>query len=111
MIIKVLIDNNIVGVIQSFSLKTFPSSDKSPEIDISRMRLDKLKMGELFIRSFVHKDAQLVPVQIVVEDDGQEIFKIQNVWFEKIEKTFTANEWIIAEGVEAMAETVSGNFK
>lgn len=113
MIITVLIGDKVIGAIQSLDLSACIHEDAAGQkLTVSRMKLDKTKIAGLFSKDMVQAKAQFVPIQIMMEDDRkQSMLKIHNAWFETTGTTYTSGDWIILEGVELMAETVSGSIK
>lgn len=129
MIIKVLLNNNAIGVIQSFSfLETHHDETfRGQRLTVSRMILNKMQMEELFSRGYPHQAAQKVPVQIVVEEDNREIIRIHNAWILGDEfhlkngypqiadqnrgfTTFVSDDFVILEGITMGIEYISGTF-
>jgi hypothetical protein len=101
--ILVLAGDKPIGAIQSISVKENTSDNK---LEILRMRLSRSRLSETFEGGHFHVTAQKYPVHIVVLDDGIETMRATNVWILGIDKTFTTDEWIIAELVQAECESV-----
>lgn len=111
--IIVLFDNTPIGAMRAFTLtKKYGTSEdgyqwENVKLEGSRMRLDRLKVADVFSRSFINVAAQKYPVQIVVMEDDQEVQKIHNAWFSSIGYSYTSGDWIILESFMIEAEKVT----
>jgi hypothetical protein len=103
-------NNKPIGAIQSFTMKESKTEDgqtTSVKLEASRIRFDRLKLGEIFARGHFHVASQVYPVHIVTLEDKVETMRITNAWMSGITVSYTTDEWIIAEGVELEAESVT----
>ena len=96
-----------IGAIQSISIK---EDGSSPKLEVSRMRIDRLKIGKIFADDDCLVKSQRYPFHILIEDESEtQIIKteIHNVWISSIETSYKTGEWMLAEGVKMDAESVS----
>lgn len=92
--------------------------NKSTDISGSckRIRYDRMRAFEAFGRGFIHLKSQRIPFDIVIKDifDGDDakaiVTTIRNVWFEKIDYSYQANDFIIMENVSWKAEDIYSTF-
>lgn len=109
--IIVLALNKPIGACQSVTIKETKADDESTTsvmLKISRIRLSRLQLNELFEGGVFHMISQKYPMHISILEDSVETH-IHNVWLTSISTSFTTGEWIVAEGVEAEAEYVKSN--
>jgi hypothetical protein len=128
--ILVLVNNEPVGAIQSFSenqtrevkrifelgtdgaIEVAPSGQATVDLDIDRIIFDGLSITEAFLRGFRNIQAQRIPFDIVVidqytgTDNDAVITTYQNCWFKSISKSYSAEQFIIQEKVAVMVEAV-----
>lgn len=103
--IIVLFDNNEpIGAIDSL---TIIEGGSNPKLEISRMRLDRSKLEEMFQKGHLHVASQICPVHIVVLEDKVETIRATNVWISEIAASYTSGEWVLSEGIEAECKSVS----
>lgn len=104
--IIVLFDNNEpIGAIDSL---TIIEGGSNPKLEISRMRLDRSRLIEVFKQSYVHATSQKYPVHIAVLENKVETIRATNVWITGIASSYNTDEWVLSEGIEAECEKVSG---
>lgn len=105
-------DDQPIGVIQTLSITEKVSIEKPASVncklEISRMRLSSDKLHEIFQDGKFHVMAQKYPVHIVVMEDNIETIQANNTWLSGITTAYTTDKWIIAEGVEAECESITG---
>lgn len=88
--------------------------NKSTEISGSckRIRYDRLRIAEAFSRSFVHAASQVYPFDIEIFDvqkrdpANQIVTVIKNVWIKSISTAYDANDWVISDNMDWVAETI-----
>jgi len=106
--IIVKVGDNVVGAIQSF--KSIECLSKhyacSVKIYANRVRFDKLKVSEAFGKGFIHPNAQRLPFQITVENNGESNMEVQNAWVNDIGYAYDVGDYIIADNIEFEAEFV-----
>lgn len=95
------------------SIDSAPSSSTKISGTCNRTRFDKQRIAEAFMRGFVHIAAQRIPFDLEIQDNfagaGDEsviITTLRNVWFERINYTYSADEFIIAEDCSFVAESI-----
>ena len=83
----------------------------------SRTRFNRTRIAEAFDRGFVHVAAQRVPFEIVIQDnfqgsddDSKIITTIRNVWIERIEVTYSAEDFVIVENMNWQAESIDSHL-
>jgi len=77
-------------------------------LKISRARFDKTKLAALFDRGFLHVASQIYPFDIVLYDDHVEVGRAKNVWISATDYCYEFGDWIIADALDAEAETIIG---
>lgn len=125
------VDGNAVGAIRQMSITeqrnivtvdevgTDGHIDSAPQrsTDITcsceRTRFDNLRIAAAFARGFVHASAQRIPFDIVIKDTfaGPDISRhittvIKNCWISRIQVTYRADDFVIAESMDLTAETI-----
>ena len=119
--ILILVNNEPVGALQSFSesqsrsirrvteigldgtLEGVPESASSFSIQVQRIVYDGLNITEAFSRSFRNIQAQRIPFDTVVIDSfsGQDndavITTYEECWFESLGRSFSSGDYIIQE--------------
>lgn len=109
-IIVIAPNNDPIGAIQSFTMKetkTEDGSTTSVRLEVSRIRFARTKLGEVFEHGHFHVASQIYPVHIVTLEDKIETMRITNAWISGIAVSYITDEWIVAEGVELEAESVT----
>jgi len=94
-------------------LEIVPKS--APEVDlvVKRIVFDQLSVSEAFARGFVNVKSQRVPFEILVidrtggDDSLSVIHRFVNCWFNSIDVTYSAGDYIITQGANLWAEDVS----
>lgn len=77
-----------------------------------RIRFNKMRVAEAFSRSFVHVHSQRFPFDIVIidqwngSDNNALITTIRNVWIRRINTSYSASDWIVADSMDWEAETI-----
>ena len=128
--ILVLVNNEPVGAIQSFTeqqnrsikrifevgtdgtMEAVPESGATFSLSINRIVYDGLNVTEAFSRGFRNIKSQRIGFDIVVIDqysgaaDDAVITTYQGCWFESINKTYNAENYIIQEDVSVVVEDV-----
>lgn len=104
-----------IGAAQNLSNTDAPPNGNYPRLSISRLRLDRLKISEIFLDGYLHVASQKYPVQIVVEqtDEGKTypLAKIQNAWFVAIDLVYTTTaDYVIVENSVLEAEYIRLTF-
>lgn len=125
-IIKILVNDKVVGAIQSIDIdetrdinfdkdesgniiNSYPSDITNISVKATRIRFDRLRMEEVFSRGFFHVHSQKIPLQIEM-DDGNVETKIKNCWLKSDNKyTYTTKDYIIVENAELEAESITSN--
>jgi len=89
---------------------------KATEISGScrRIRFDRLRISEAFSRGFVHAKSQAYPFDLVILDtqaggedsDDVIITTVKNVWITKISYAYQAENWIITDDMDFVAEDI-----
>lgn len=131
--IIVTVDGNSVGAIKSLDITEARPSIKSvtevgtdgiidsapsgsTEITGScqRTRFDRMRVAEAFSRGFIHVAAQRIPFDIVVQDVFHDadranaiITTIHNVWIKSIRYTYSADDFVIVDNMDWVAESIS----
>lgn len=137
--IIILVNNVAVGAVQSLTVNesrnitpvneigtdghvdSVPTSSTSISGSCNRIRFDRLRIAEAFGRGFIHVRSQVYPFDIVLldkqkaDEQSQITTVIKNVWIKSINTTYNADNWIISDSMEWMAETIfsfttSGNL-
>ena len=123
------VDGNSVGAVKTLSLNedravamidevgTDGHIDSAPQKSTDfrgscqRTRFDNLRIAPAFSRGFVHVNAQRIPFDIVIKDifAGNDpastlITTIKNVWITKLSVTYRADDFIIVEDMDFVAE-------
>jgi len=129
--IIIKVDDNVIGAVKSLQINesrevkmidevgTDGHIDSAPtrSTDISgsctRTRFGRMRIAEAFSRGFVHVGAQRIPFDIEIQDFFADsdmgnaiITTINNVWIKSIEVTYSAEEFIIAETMTWVAESI-----
>lgn len=130
--IVVYVNNQPVGAIQQMSVRqsrpikkipelgtdgfidSAPSSQTTVGLTINRIYFDALSITEALARSFRNIHAQRIPFDVRVidrftgtEDDGAIVTTYHNCWFESLNKSYNASDYIITEDVSLSVEAVS----
>ena len=110
-------ENRTITMIDEVGTDGHIDSVPTKSTDISgtckRIRFDRLRIAEAFSRGFVHVASQRIPFDIVVIDkwngDGANaiVTTIKNVWIERLDVTYNAENWIISENMSWKAEAIS----
>lgn len=128
--ILVLVNNEPVGAIQSFSesqsrsvkrvvelgtdgtIEAVPESAVKITVKAQRIVFDGLSITEAFLRGFRNIQAQRIPFDIVVidqytgTDNDAVITTYQNCWFTSLSKSYSADNFIISEDVDIEVENI-----
>lgn len=128
--IIIYVGSTPVGAVQSLSVnqsrtvKTIPEVGTAGWIDsvpqgnteisgnCTRIRFDNLRISQAFSRGFVNVSAQMYPFDIVIIDrqkynvSDHIVDIIKNVWIEKIDVNYQADNWILSETMNWRAETI-----
>lgn len=128
--IIIMVENEPVGAVQEFSesqsrsvkrvfeigldgtVEIVPQSPAEVSLRITRIVYDGLSVTEAFARGFRNIQAQRIPFDIVVIDqytgtgDDAVITTYRNCWFTSIEKSYSADNYIITENVAVEVESV-----
>lgn len=95
-----------IGAIQSLSVIE-PLKTIGQKFGITRMRLDKSRIAEVFTDTqHISSATQKYPLQIVMSYGGVEVLRLENAWLTSIYMAFHAENWAIIEGVELECEHV-----
>jgi hypothetical protein len=129
--IIIMVNNEPVGAVQSFSEKQSRTNKRISEIGtdgvieivpqkatdvsltIKRVAFDGLSITEAFSRGFRNLQAQRIPFDIVVIDqftgtgNNAIITTYHNCWFNNIGRTFNSDDYIISEDCGVDVEFVS----
>lgn len=129
--IIIMVNNEPVGAIQSFSekqsrsnkriseigtdgtIEIVPSSPAEVSLSINRIAFDGLSITEAFSRGFRNIQAQRIPFDIVVIDqftgtgDDAIITTYHNCWLNSIGRTYNSDDYIISEDCDVEVEFVS----
>nr|BDD46263.1 hypothetical protein 95 [bacterium] len=129
--IIIMVNNEPVGAVQSFAesqdrsnkriaevgtdgtVELVPQSPANITLTINRIAFDGLNITEAFSRGFRNIQAQRIPFDIVVIDqftgtgDDAIITTYHNCWFNKIGRTYNAEDYIITEDCGVDVEYVS----
>lgn len=128
--ILILVGNTPVGAIQTLtinesrdiqminevgtdgSIDSVPKSSSVFSGSCDRIRFDRLRIAEAFGRGFVHVQSQAYPFDIVIIDKqkadsaNQVSTVIKNVWIKSIDYSYGADNWIITDKMNWVAETI-----
>lgn len=128
--IIIMVNNVAVGAVQNFSesqgrdvkrifeigtdgtIEIVPDSPAKFSIRAERIVYDGLSVTEAFSRGFRNIQAQRIPFDIVVIDqytgtnDDAVITTYENCWFTSIEKSYSADNFIITENVGIEVENI-----
>lgn len=94
------------------SIDSTPTSSTTISGSVSRIRYDRLRLTEAFSAGYLHLAAQRYPFDIEIQDiqktdvNSQVITILKNVWFESLQYTFDANNWIITDTANWKAEQI-----
>lgn len=91
---------------------------KSTDISGScrRVRYDRLRIAEAFSRGFVHAKSQRVPFDIDIYDkwngdnENMIVTTIKNVWITDLSYKFSADNWIVVDDMNWVAEDISSSL-
>lgn len=108
--IQVLVGDKVVGAIQSLSVKDNSEDNYNKDLSVQRIRFNRLQIEEAFSRGFLNKNTQRFPLQIKIIDD-KKVITIQNVWISNMTYSYTANDWVIVEYADMVAETMFSKKK
>jgi len=82
----------------------------------NRVRFDRLRVAEAFGRGFTHVHAQRIPFDITITDffgyspenqqDAMIVTILKNVWIRQINYTYSANDYIISDRMDYVAEAI-----
>lgn len=106
--IQVFFNDILIGNIKRISLLEKPVDLDGEKLYVSHMLLDRMRIGEIFSRSFIHVKSQKHPLQIVIKEDDVETGRVQNAWLTAIKNTYMTDTWVVMEEMEIEAEKVSG---
>lgn len=113
-IIVLAIDKQPIGAIEKLTIKEFTPEGKlasvNSKLEITRMRFSRERLKETFQDSKFHVAAQKWPMHIVIMEDKVETIRATNVWLSAVAASFITDEWIVAEGIEAECESVTGTI-
>lgn len=98
-------DKQPFGAIDKLTLHI---SKGCPKLDVTRMRLSREKLAEMFKDDILTVQTQYYPFHIVVLEDNVETIRATNVWITELAAAYKTDEWILAEGVELECEFVTG---
>jgi len=130
--IIIVVDGNPVGAIQSLEVNeergnikmidevgtdghidSAPNQSTNYTINCTRVRFDQMRMAEAFSRGFLHVKSQRIPFDIEIHDrfhDADEgnaiITTVKNVWIKSIGYTFSADDWVIMDKMNCVAEDI-----
>lgn len=128
--IIIMVNNTAVGAVQTFSesqsrdakriveigtdgtIEIVPESAAKFSLRVDRIVYDGLSVTEAFSRGFRNIQAQRIPFDIVVIDqytgtnDDAVITTYENCWFTSIEKSYSADNFIITENVSIEVENI-----
>jgi hypothetical protein len=129
--IIIMVNNEPVGAVQSFAesqsrsnkrvyevgldgtVEIVPESPTQMSLTIDRIVYDGLSLTEAFSRGFRNLQSQRIPFDIVVIDqysgtgDDSVITTYHNCWFNKIDKSYKADNFIISESCGVDVEFIS----
>lgn len=92
---------------------------KSTDIEGScrRTRYDRLRVAEAFSRGFLHAKSQRIPFNIDIYDkwngdnENMIVTTVKNVWITGISYSYSADNWIIVDEMNWMAEDISSTIQ
>lgn len=101
-------------------IDSVPSRSTNIEGSVSRTRFDNLRIAPAFSRGFIHVASQRTPFDIVIKDtfaappgaDGQAdpqrtlVTTIKNVWMRSIKVTYRADDFVIGDEMDYVAEHI-----
>lgn len=96
-------DNVLFGAVQSISYNK--RKDSHINVNCVRVRIDKSRVTDLFLKEFVIPTAQKMPFHIEV-DDGDDVYRIENCWVTSTSYSYSSNEYIIIDDLCLEAETI-----
>lgn len=129
--IIIMVNNEPVGAVQSFSesqsrsnkrvyevgldgtVEIVPESPTQFTLSIDRIVFDGLSITEAFARGFRNIQSQRIPFDIIVIDqfsgtgDDSIITTYHNCWFNKLDKSYRADNYIITESCGVDVEHIS----
>lgn len=129
--IVVMVNNEPVGAIQNISESINRSNKRIPEVgtdghieivpqgpanytlEVNRIVFDGLSLPEAFSRGFRNIAAQRIPFDIVVIDqftgtgDDAIITTYHNCWFNKLSKSYSADNYVVSESAGIDVEYIS----
>lgn len=129
--IIVRVNGVAVGAIQSINIKesrpfkpidelgtdghidSAPTGSTNITGSCTRLRYDRLRATEAFSRGFIHVASQRLPFDIEISDrwngDGESsiVTIIENVWITDSSYTYSADNWLITDDIQFMAESIS----
>jgi hypothetical protein len=131
--IIVYVNNQPVGAIQTFqerqtrplkrlhevgtdgTIEIVPQGATTIELTVNRVVFDGLSMPESMARGFRNIHSQRIPFDIVVidrftgteEEGGSVVTTYHNCWFASLGKSYTVNDYTIAEDASISVEAVS----
>ena len=133
--IVILVNGNAIGAITKLSVNEGRSiklidevgtdghidsaPNKSVDIDgnCTRTRFDRMRIAEAFGRGFIHVHSQRLPFDIEIQDRFHDadpgnaiITVIKNVWIKKIGYQFSADDFVIVDDMDWVAEGISSTM-
>lgn len=106
--ITIVSNDQPIGAIMALTLMSSGDEDGNHVLNISRIRFDSALAAEIFTDGKAQVMTQVYPFHIVLADDGVEVGRATNVWLTSIGYSYTAGNFIIIDGMEALAEKVKG---
>lgn len=94
-------------------IDSVPSRSTDISGSCSRTRFDNLRIAAAFSRGYVHVHSQRIPFDIIIKDifAGEDpsstlITTFRNVWIRSIKYQYTADNFVIVEDMDWVAETI-----
>lgn len=125
------VDGNAVGAIQKLGVKetrsiatidevgtdghidSVPQKSTDISINCTRTRFDNLRIASAFSRGYIHAHSQRIPFDVVIKDifAGDDpastlVTTIKNCWISDISYDYDAGNFVIAESMSLVAETI-----
>lgn len=95
------------------AIDSTPTSSTKYNGSCQRIRFDRLRISEAFLRGFLHVKSQVYPFDIYIIDRQKKDSSnwittvIKNVWITSLSYGYQANDWILTDTMNWLAEDIS----
>ena len=100
------VDLEKIGSVQAVKLIKEKINDKWEDGGwISKIRINKDSINDIFIRGLVSRNSQRWPIQMIIKENNQPTL-IKNIWIERLGSSEDAKNQIIINDVNFLAECI-----